>query len=125
MATDNTQWNPRYINYCRHHGIADPEEMLAIDREAHPGGCMAGFILWMGTRIREWAAEKGLRPNERARWFGPGWNAWDGTGDPRRAFLCSSRADPKLLDPKAGILEGFDNWLTRWVGEHGKENRCE
>ena len=44
--------NPRYIQYARQHGKT-PEEMLAHDRKAWPGGSMCGFILWTRARIGE------------------------------------------------------------------------
>jgi len=47
--------NPRYVEYCRAHGLT-PDAMLARDEEAYPGGCMTGFILWIGARWREWEA---------------------------------------------------------------------
>ena|SRR3990167_9693146 len=44
-------WQPRYLAYARAHGLS-PEEMLAQDREAWPGGLMAGYITWIND---EWA----------------------------------------------------------------------
>lgn len=44
--------NPRYVAYARQHGKA-PDEMLAYDRRAWPGGSMCGFILWTMERIGE------------------------------------------------------------------------
>lgn len=51
MPTDPTEWNPRYIAYAEAHGRS-PEEQLAADRVAYPGGCMAGFILWCSGGVR-------------------------------------------------------------------------
>lgn len=45
-------WNPRYLAYCRWHGVT-PDEMLAHDRKVWPGGPMCGFILWSHARIQE------------------------------------------------------------------------
>lgn len=44
--------NPRYLAYCRDHGRT-PEEMAAFDDKRHPHACMMGFILWSGSKMRE------------------------------------------------------------------------
>ena len=41
--------NPRYLNYCRVHGLT-PEQMAMADDETWPGGCMTGFFLWLGRQ---------------------------------------------------------------------------
>jgi hypothetical protein len=48
-----TDWNPRFVAYARAHGKS-PEAMLEADRETWSGGKMAGFMLWMSERWREW-----------------------------------------------------------------------
>jgi hypothetical protein len=48
----NSAWNPRYLAYCRAHKLA-PEQMMEHDREAWPGGCMCGFILWHSAKLAE------------------------------------------------------------------------
>jgi hypothetical protein len=53
--------NPRYLAYCRAHGKT-PDEMLAQDREAYPGGCMTGFLLWNGAQLREFRKLIGAVP---------------------------------------------------------------
>jgi hypothetical protein len=53
-VSDYTKWNPRYVVYCRAHGMPDPEEMLKHDRKRWPGGCMTGFLLWIPGRWREY-----------------------------------------------------------------------
>lgn len=45
----------RYVQYARAHGL-DPDAMLERDRKAWPGGCMTGFIVWIGEQWRAWAA---------------------------------------------------------------------
>lgn len=47
-------WNPRYLEYCRAHGEASPERMLEKDRARWPGGCMAGFSIWIQAMWKEW-----------------------------------------------------------------------
>lgn len=87
------RWNPRYLCYATAHSRT-PEEQRAHDREAWPGGCAAGFILWNGERLREFERE-----NPSAffkRWGGPT-NA--------------------LVDHDA-----YDAWLARWA-EKSKETR--
>lgn len=55
-----TDWQPRYLAYCRAHGTPDPDAMLARDSERWPGGCMTGYILWINERWREWRASRGM-----------------------------------------------------------------
>ena len=45
-------WNPRYVAYASAHGHS-PEEQMAIDRAAYPGGCMSRFICWISDRSRD------------------------------------------------------------------------
>lgn len=44
--------NPRFVAYAKAHGKT-ADEMLEHDREAWPGGCMCGFILWMSEKKQE------------------------------------------------------------------------
>ena len=61
MTEDKTTTNPKYLAYCKAHGEPDPEAMLERDRVEWPGGCMTGFILWIGEKAREFDAEYGGR----------------------------------------------------------------
>jgi len=54
-----TDYQPRYVAYARAHGRT-PDEQLAHDVERWPGGCMTGYICWIGERWQEWRQEKGL-----------------------------------------------------------------
>jgi hypothetical protein len=47
----NTEWNPRYLQYCRATGGLSPDATLERDREQYPGGCMCGFILWHDAKL--------------------------------------------------------------------------
>jgi hypothetical protein len=47
------QFQPYYLAYARAHGRS-PEEMLQADRAAYPGGRMAGYLVWIGSRVEEW-----------------------------------------------------------------------
>ena len=49
---DDQNWNPRYVYYARAHGHS-PEEQFELDKEAHPGGCMVGFMLWISEKKAE------------------------------------------------------------------------
>jgi hypothetical protein len=51
-----TDFQSRYVAYAKAHGKA-PAEMLAADKEALPGGCMARFMVWIGERWTEWCRE--------------------------------------------------------------------
>ena len=55
-------YQPRYAAYARAHGKT-PEQMAGHDEEQWPGGCMCGFILWIGDRWREWRKLKGYSHN--------------------------------------------------------------
>ncbi len=56
-------WNPRYLAYARAHGL-DPDNMLARDAEAWPGGKMIGFMLWISGHWQAWRKEHGYRPDD-------------------------------------------------------------
>lgn len=65
VAVEPREFSGMYLAYCRAHGHADdPEGMLAADRETWPGGHMCGFILWVGSKRREWARYRGLRGHD-------------------------------------------------------------
>lgn len=52
-------WNPRFVAYAKAHNRT-PEEMLVLEEERFPGGKMAGYMLWVGGRWREWRAIHGI-----------------------------------------------------------------
>lgn len=54
-----TDYQPRYVAYARAHGRT-PDEQLAHDEDRWPGGCMTGFICWIGERWQEWRRENGI-----------------------------------------------------------------
>lgn len=56
-------YQPRYLAYCAVQGRA-PEAQLAHDKDAWPGGSMAGFILWINARWTEWNALTGWPSGE-------------------------------------------------------------
>jgi hypothetical protein len=65
-ADGAADYHPRYKAYAKHHG-ATPDEMLAGDNERFPGGCMTGYIIWIGERWREWDTLTGhTGPHTRA-----------------------------------------------------------
>jgi hypothetical protein len=68
------QWNPRYVLYARAHGRT-PEEMLAHDDEAFPGGIMAGFIIWIN---QQWNAFVEFKKCSRhwVRWYDREFDPW-------------------------------------------------
>ena len=51
--------NPRYIAYASANG-RNPDEQLAHDAIAYPGGKMVGFMLWISAMIRKWRASAGI-----------------------------------------------------------------
>lgn len=51
--TGDKPFQSRYVAYARAHGQM-PAVMLAHDKEAWPGGCMAGYIIWIGQRWQAW-----------------------------------------------------------------------
>lgn len=52
MNAPAERWNPRYVAYAKEHGKT-PEEMLAHDEVAWPGGKMCGFMIWINDRWTE------------------------------------------------------------------------
>ena len=50
---ENEGINVRYFLYAKAHGRTH-QEMLWFDRERFPGGCMCGFITWIGAKWRDW-----------------------------------------------------------------------
>lgn len=57
-----TQWNTRYLAYCRATGGLTPDETLERDRARWPGGPMCGAILWVQERWTEWERMNGRPP---------------------------------------------------------------
>lgn len=47
MATQ--QFQPRFVAYAKAHG-REPQAQLDHDSKRWPGGCMCGFICWIGER---------------------------------------------------------------------------
>lgn len=66
-----TAWNPRYLQYCRVNGEADPDRMLERDRKRWPGGSMCGFTLWIQAKWQEWYTSigKGGLPLHTQRYY--------------------------------------------------------
>ena len=54
-------YQPRYVAYATAHSKT-PDDMLAIDTQAYPGGCMTGFLIWIGKQLAK--ARK-----EHPNWF--------------------------------------------------------
>lgn len=50
-------WNPYWLAYMRTQGFSSPKKFMKCEEQAHPGGRMAGFILWIADRKRAFAAE--------------------------------------------------------------------
>lgn len=46
--------NPRYLAYCKAHGMT-PGQMMEHDRARFTGGTMCGFILWNSAKVREFS----------------------------------------------------------------------
>jgi hypothetical protein len=49
--------NPRYVAWAKLHGRT-PEEQFEVDRNDWPGGCMAGFCLWIQEQARAFDATR-------------------------------------------------------------------
>lgn len=84
MTRALTEWNRRYIAYATAHGMT-PEAMLENDREKWPGGCMAGYILWINKAWEDFTRLQGFRHREEVLL---------GLDDPHRKF---------------------DAWLLQWA----------
>lgn len=48
-SIEKSQWNPRYLSYCKAHDKS-VEEMKAEDEALYPGGRMVGFMLWISKQ---------------------------------------------------------------------------
>lgn len=48
--TTASAWSPRYQAYAKASNLT-PEEMMAHDQEALPGGVMVGYILWITEKL--------------------------------------------------------------------------
>lgn len=55
------KWNPRYVAYAAEHNRT-PDEMRDHDREAWPGGCAVGFMLWISQAWQAWERAHGRDP---------------------------------------------------------------
>ena len=58
----SAQPTARFAAYALAHG-RDPEAQLAHDRGRFPGGRMAGYIVWIGGRLRAWRSATGRAPD--------------------------------------------------------------
>lgn len=66
LGTDlkpNSKFQPRYVAYCRANGKT-PDEMMAHDVVAYPGGKMCGFVLWIGAQWGAWRKANGRRHDD-------------------------------------------------------------
>lgn len=52
----NEDWNTRFVCYAASHG-REPREQIEHDAGVWLGGKMAGYIIWIGERWREWKKE--------------------------------------------------------------------
>jgi len=59
VAVEVEKWNPRYVIYARSLGLT-AEAAVERDEKEWPGGCMAGFILWMERSILEFEELHGI-----------------------------------------------------------------
>lgn len=60
-------WNPYFKAYAKAHDRS-PEDQLTHDKDAWPGGCMAGFILWVNKAWHDWSEETGEERYEGGSW---------------------------------------------------------
>ena len=63
IVVDGVAWNSRYYQYARAHG-RKPDEQLAHDDEAWPGGKMCGYLLWNSRRLEEFRRFLGLKSGQ-------------------------------------------------------------
>lgn len=67
MTRQIDKWNPRYRAYTEASGRT-PEEQLEHDTEEYPGGCMAGFLIWISNQWSLWWTQNKHRfPNAHGR----------------------------------------------------------
>lgn len=58
--TPRMSYNPRYEIYARAHGESSTS-MLVLDRERWPGGCMAGFQIWISEHWERFCVLRGFK----------------------------------------------------------------
>lgn len=54
------KFQPRYVAYAKTND-REPDEQLEHDRVAFPGGCMAGYIVWINGRWAAWDEKNGYK----------------------------------------------------------------
>lgn len=84
MSVTVPTYQPRYLAYCQAHGMT-PEAMDAHDEERFPGGCMTGYILWIGDRWAEWAKVNGRKDQQRTAADHASFDAWLSSAQVREA----------------------------------------
>jgi hypothetical protein len=57
---DREKYNPRYTAYAVSNGRTE-EDQLNHDKEAFPGGCMTGFMAWIGEQWRLFGGSDGWK----------------------------------------------------------------
>jgi len=87
-----TAWNPRWLNYCKAHGVTPEQAIDEDENRLGPGmSHSCAFLLWNQVRIREFCAEAGVGKV-------PGWYEWE------------------IQSAHIGChQEEYDAWLTKWV----------
>lgn len=69
----DSEFNPRFVAFAKAHGRTASEQIVH-DKDAWPGGCMVGFMLWIGK------AEQAFRRQHPAAFIGHAifdFDAWD------------------------------------------------
>jgi hypothetical protein len=64
LESNAEPWNPRFVAYATAHGRS-PEDMLAHDRQAHPGASMMEFSIWVQQQWRRFRESQGRRHDDR------------------------------------------------------------
>lgn len=57
------EYQSRFVAYCKAQG-REPEAQLDHDRILWPGGHMAGYMLWIEERWKEWFAAENIRRSQ-------------------------------------------------------------
>jgi hypothetical protein len=91
-----TTWNPRWVNYCKAHGVTPEQAAEEDENRMGPGmSHSCAFLLWNQARIREFCKERGADHT-------PGWLDFE----TQSCFIQAHQ-------------EEYDAWLTEWVKKNG------
>jgi hypothetical protein len=114
-ASGGRSWNPRYVAYARAHGKR-PEDMLAADKLAFPGGCMGGFICWIWANLARFAA---AHPEAMIGGHVSDQGAWTAWLEKAQAIVPREPSTVFVCGPKPTCPDGTEHQMDGWENFEG------